>query len=130
MLIALRNVLSPTVNELFHRALNVNPATQLLVFRPKRDALLPDVDDAMLRDGWPPHITASVTEEMLFGVEGLNFDAPPTFFLIGEHGSEKAAALLEAMSRDIYRCHDQKVLPRLSGAGLAAAPDLPSVTRK
>ncbi len=39
VLIAFRNVLRPTINELFQRALHVNPATQLLVLEPEREAV-------------------------------------------------------------------------------------------
>ncbi len=60
------------------------PATELLVFVPKPDVSRPNVGDATLRDGWPPYVTAGVSQEMLFRLEGLNFDAPPAVFLLGK----------------------------------------------
>jgi hypothetical protein len=47
--------------------------------------LLSDVGDTALRNGWPPYVASGVSEEMLFRLEGLNLDAPPTIFLLSKH---------------------------------------------
>jgi hypothetical protein len=86
VLIGFRNVLGPTTNQLVRFALHFHPATQPFVFGPKRDASFRNAGDATLRDGWAPYVTTSVSQEMLFGLEGLNPDAPPAFLLISEHG--------------------------------------------
>src|SRR5712692_5927607 len=86
VLIAFRDVLGPTVNELLRCALHFHPATQPFVFGPKRDASFRDAGDATLRDGWAPYVATSVSQETLFGLEGLNLDAPPPFLLMNEHG--------------------------------------------
>ena len=69
VLIAFRNVLGPTVNELFHRALDLSPATQLFVFEPKLKGSCPDEGDATLRDGWPSDVATGVLQEMSFVLE-------------------------------------------------------------
>ena len=38
-----------------------------------------------LRNGWPPSVPASVSQEMLFRLQGLNLNAPPTILLFGKH---------------------------------------------
>lgn len=85
VLIAFRNVLRPTINELFQRALYVNPATQLLILEPERDGPLSDVGDTTLRNRWPPYVATGVSQEVLFRRERLNLNAPPTILLLGEH---------------------------------------------
>ena len=82
VLIAFRNVLRPTINELFQRALHVNPATQLFVFVPKPDVSLPNVGDAALGDGRPSYVATGISQEMLFRLERLNLDTPPTTLLL------------------------------------------------
>jgi hypothetical protein len=42
------------------------------------------VGDATLRYGWPPYVPTGVSKRMPFRLEGLNLDAPPTLFLLGE----------------------------------------------
>lgn len=69
MLIVFQKMLRPTVNEFLRRALDVDSAIKPLVFSPKRDALLANVGDAMLRDWWPPHIATCISKEVLFGLE-------------------------------------------------------------
>jgi hypothetical protein len=73
------------INELFQRALHVNPATQLFVFVPKPDGSFPNVGDATLSDGRPPYVATGVSQEMLCRSEGLNLDDPRTILLLGEH---------------------------------------------
>ena len=85
VLIAFWNVLRPTINELFQRASHENQPTQLFVLEPERDGPLSDVGDTTLRDGWPPYVATGVSQEMLFRLEGLNLDAPPTILLLDEH---------------------------------------------
>ncbi len=85
VLIAFRNVLRPTINELFQRAPHINPATQFLVLGPKRDGLVPDAGDAALGDGRPPYVPTSVSQEMVFRLEGLDLYAPPTTLLLGKN---------------------------------------------
>ena len=85
VLTRLRNVLGPTVNELFKGALHLNPAAQLLVLLPKSDSSFPDPGDTTLRDGRPPYVATGVLQEMPFVIERLDLDAPPTFLLLGEH---------------------------------------------
>jgi hypothetical protein len=58
VLIAFRNVLSPTVNELFQRALHLHTATQLFVLVPEPDCSFPDPGDATLGDGRPPYVAS------------------------------------------------------------------------
>src|ERR1017187_243021 len=58
---------------------------QLLVLEPERDRPLSDIGDTTLRNGWPPYVATGVSQEMLFRLEGLNLDAPPTILLLGEH---------------------------------------------
>jgi hypothetical protein len=84
VLIAFWNVLRPTINELFRRALHVYPATQFLVFGPKRDASFLDKGDAMLGNGWAPYIATGISQEMFFRFEGLDLNAPPTCLPIGK----------------------------------------------
>jgi hypothetical protein len=62
VLIAFRNVLGPTVNELFQRTLHVNRPMLLFVFVPKPNGSLPDVADTTLRNGWPPCVAAGRSE--------------------------------------------------------------------
>src|SRR5208337_5663558 len=81
---AFGNVLRPTINELFQRAPQINPAAQFLVLDPKRDGPFSDVGDTTLSDGWPPYVAPGVSQKMLFGLEGLDLDAPPAIFLSGE----------------------------------------------
>jgi hypothetical protein len=85
VMIEFRDVLGPTVNELFQRALHLNPATQPFVFEPKRDGSFPDRSDTTLSDGRPFYVATGVLQEMPFVLERLNLDAPPTFLLPGEH---------------------------------------------
>jgi hypothetical protein len=82
VLIALRNVLRPTIDKLFHRALLVSLATQLFIFVPKYYGSHPDMDDPTLRDGGSPYVATSVLEEMPFILERLNFRSPPPAFLL------------------------------------------------
>jgi len=77
MLIAFRNVLGPTANELLQRAFHLNPVTQLFVFVPKPDSPFPDRGDATLGNGRPPYVATSVLQEMQFVLKRLNLDAPP-----------------------------------------------------
>jgi hypothetical protein len=58
VLIAFWNVLSPTVNELFQRALHLHTATQLFVLVPEPDCSFPDPGDATLGDGRPPYVAS------------------------------------------------------------------------
>jgi hypothetical protein len=84
MLVAIQDMLSPPFNKLFLRALHFNLAAQLFVLVPERDGLFGNQGNAMLRDGGPSGVSASVLEEMLLVVEGLNVDAPPTLLLLSE----------------------------------------------
>ncbi len=85
MLIVFRNVLGPTVNEFFRCALHFHPAAQPFVFGPERDCSFLYASDATLRNGWAPDVATSVSQEMLFGLKGLNLDAPPTPLVMKEH---------------------------------------------
>ena len=85
VLIAFRNVLGPTVNELFQGAFHFNLATQPFVFVPKSDGSFPDPGDTTLGNGWPPDIATGVLQEMPFVLERLNFDDPIAFLLLREH---------------------------------------------
>jgi hypothetical protein len=84
MMVAFQNVLSSAVNEFFRGALDVNPATQLLIFVPKSDCSFPDPSDATLRDGWAPDIATGILQKMPFVFERLNLDVPPTFLKVSE----------------------------------------------
>jgi hypothetical protein len=84
MLITFRNALSPKIDELLRCALHFDPAIQLLVFGPKRDLSFLDTGDPTLRDGRTPCVASSISEEMLFGLEGLDLDTPPAFFEMSE----------------------------------------------
>jgi len=64
VLIALRNMLGPSVNELLQRALHLNAATQLFVSVPKPDSSMPNPRDATLSNGRPPYVAACVLEEI------------------------------------------------------------------
>jgi hypothetical protein len=79
-----RYVLSPTVNELFQRALHLYPAMQLLIVEPKFDGSVSDESDPTLRNGRPFYLATGVLQEMPFVLERLNLNAPPTFLLLGE----------------------------------------------
>jgi hypothetical protein len=85
MLIGVRNVLDPPVNELFRRTLDVNPATHHFVFVPKPDDSLPDPCDTTLRNGRSPYVATGVLQKTLFVLKRLNLGAPPTFLEMGEH---------------------------------------------
>src|SRR5262249_18533205 len=78
VLIRFWNVLGPTINEIFQRVGYVNLASRSFIFSPKRDRSLLDRDNAALRNRWPPYITTGISQEMLFRIEGLNLNAPPT----------------------------------------------------
>ena len=64
VLIAFRNVLDPTVNELFQGALQLNPARQLLVVVPKPHGSFADPGDTTLCDGRPPYVATGVLQEI------------------------------------------------------------------
>jgi hypothetical protein len=111
MLAAFRDVLSPTVNELFQRALHLNPAMQFFVFEPKFDGSFSDEGDSTLRDGWPLHIATGVFQEMRFVLERLNLDYPRAFFLVSEqrfhlaNGHRHTKLLrLQGCTEKIYHC--------------------------
>jgi hypothetical protein len=80
-------VLGPTVNELLQRALHLCSATQLFVFVPKPDSLVPNPGDATLGDGRPPYVATGVLQEMPFVFKRLNLDTPPAFLQMSEQVS-------------------------------------------
>jgi hypothetical protein len=75
-------VSGPAVNELSEGTLHGNPPMLLFVVIPKPDRLLPDVADAILSNGWTPHVAADIFQELLFRFEGSDIDAPPPFLLL------------------------------------------------
>jgi hypothetical protein len=60
VMVDFRDVLGPTVNELFQRALHLNPAMQLLVVEPKFDGSFSDESHPTLRDGRPFYVATGV----------------------------------------------------------------------
>jgi hypothetical protein len=84
VMIDFRDVLGPTVNELFDRALHLDSPMQLLVIEPKFDGSFSDECDPTLRDGRSFYVATGVLQEMPFVLERLNIDAPPPFLLLGK----------------------------------------------
>jgi hypothetical protein len=87
VLIVFRNVLGPTLNELFQRALLLCTSTELLVLVPKPDSLFANPGDATLCNGRPPYVATGVLQKMRFILKRLNLDAPPTFLQMSEQVS-------------------------------------------
>jgi len=79
VLIVLRNMLRPAVNELLKRALHLNAATQLFVFVPKSNSSFPDPGDASLSNGRPSYVATGILQEMPLVLKWLSLDAPPAF---------------------------------------------------
>ena len=69
MPITLRNVLTPTFNELLRRALDENLAMKLLVLVPKSDDSVVYITDSLLCNRWASNVSAGISQKVILGLD-------------------------------------------------------------
>src|SRR5271165_6241575 len=67
-------------HEIGRRILCAHPHSQSLVFQREPNGSMSDLLKAVLSDGRPASIAPCVSQEMLFGLEVTDMDAPPSVF--------------------------------------------------